>query len=369
MREPLLKKGFFVSAPRQALQFETRPLPKNEVKPLIRLTGVSKTFPGKQQVHALNDIDLEIPAGQIYGIIGQSGAGKSTLIRCINMLEKPTKGDIWVDDLHINQLTERQLRAARKSIGMIFQHFNLLSSRTVYGNVAFPMEIARVDKEIIRKRVPEMLEVVGLTDKAQVYPAKLSGGQKQRVGIARALANRPKVLLCDEATSALDPETTKSVLHLLKAINESMGLTIVLITHEMHVIQEICDRVTVIEDGYVQESGPVIEVFTKPKSEATRRMIRGSIETQIPDELLERAHGIVANGSRLLKLSFVGPSAHQPIISEMLRQYSVEANILFGKIDQMKDIPFGMLLIELRGEQTEAAQDYLEAQDIDVEVF
>lgn len=320
-------------------------------------------------MHALNGIDLHIPAGQVFGIIGQSGAGKSTLIRCINMLETPDTGDIWVDTVHINRLPPNELRQARKSIGMIFQHFNLLSSRTVAGNVAYPLEIARVARPTIKTRVQEMLDLVGLAEKSDVYPAQLSGGQKQRVGIARALANRPNVLLCDEATSALDPETTKSVLHLLKDINRKMGLTIVLITHEMLVIQEVCDVVAVIEDGKIQECGPVIDVFTKPQATATRRMIQGSIDTQIPQELLERAQK--DSGSTLLKLSFVGASAHQPMMSEMLRRFEVNANILFGKIDQMKDIPFGMLLVELSGDvqQVNQALDFLRSQDVELEVF
>lgn len=342
-----------------------------EVGKLIELNEVYKTFPGKQQVHALRGVDLTIPKGKIFGVIGQSGAGKSTLIRCINCLERPTKGNIWVDGVEITKLGSRDLREARKKMGMIFQHFNLLTSRTVAGNVAFPMEIAGVDKQVIKRKVKELLSVVGLEDKANSYPAQLSGGQKQRVGIARALANDPQVLLCDEATSALDPETTKSVLHLLKDINRKMGLTIVLITHEMHVIQEICDMVAVMEQGKIQEIGPVIEVFTKPKSSATKRMIRGSIDTQIPEELLARP--VKKNGTytTLLKLGFVGHSAHQPIISEMVRKYAVDVNILFGKIDQMKEIPFGMLLIELDGktEQVEQALEFLHTQDIELEVF
>ncbi|NLJ74516.1 MAG: methionine ABC transporter ATP-binding protein [Firmicutes bacterium] len=331
---------------------------------MIRLKGVTKTFDGKTTVHALRGIDLHIPAGQIFGIIGQSGAGKSTLIRCINMLEKPDQGQVWVDGVLMNELPPAELRQERKKIGMIFQHFNLLSSRTVAGNIAFPLEIAGAKRSTIESTVNELLALVGLEDKANAYPAQLSGGQKQRVGIARALATKPRILLCDEATSALDPETTKSVLQLLKTINQELGLTIVLITHEMTVIQEICDTVAVLEDGVVQEWGPVVQVFTRPKAESTKRMIRGSISTQIPQELM-------GSEKTLLKLSFVGQLAHEPVISQMIRKYSVDANILFGKIDQMKDIPFGMLLVELSGspEHIQDAIHFLQAQDVELEVL
>lgn len=338
---------------------------------MIDIRNVQKTFAGKNAVHALRGVDLHIPKGQIFGVIGQSGAGKSTLVRCINLLERPETGEILVDGTNMMALNAKELRVARKKIGMIFQHFNLLSSRTVAGNVAYPLELVGTPKSEIRTRVAEMLDLVGLSDKAQAYPAQLSGGQKQRVGIARALANRPQVLLCDEATSALDPETTKSVLHLLKDINEKMSLTIVLITHEMTVIQEICDMVAVIENGRIQEQGEVIDVFTKPKSDATRRMLQDTIETKIPPDLLARAEKRNGTCSTLLKLSFVGSGAHEPLISEMLHRFPIRANILFGRIDKMKDIPFGMLLLELSGETpiVDEAVEYLHQQDVEVEVF
>ncbi len=338
---------------------------------MIELRGVSKTFHGERQVHALRGVDLKIPAGKIYGIIGQSGAGKSTLIRCINGLERPDEGEIIVDQVDLARLSPVELRDARKKMGMIFQHFNLLSSRTAAENIAFPLEIGGMDRPAISRRVQEMLQLVGLSDKANAYPSQLSGGQKQRVGIARALASRPQVLLCDEATSALDPETTKSVLQLLARINAKMGLTIVLITHEMAVIQEICDYVAVIEDGSIRESGQVIDVFTKPQSKATRRMIQGTINTQIPTELLQRANA-VANGKRVfLKLSFVGTLAHEPVISSMIKNFAVEANILFGKIDQIKEIPFGMLFLEISGEpvQIAGALDYIKEHNVEMEVI
>lgn len=338
---------------------------------LIELRQVYKTFYGEKQVDALRGVDLKIPAGKIYGIIGQSGAGKSTLIRCINGLETPDHGEIIVDGVDLSRLSSIELRNARKKISMIFQHFNLLSSRTAAANIGFPLEISGVDKSAIKARVNEMLQLVGLSDKANSYPSQLSGGQKQRVGIARALANNPQVLLCDEATSALDPETTKSVLQLLAEINQKMGLTILLITHEMRVIQEICDYVAVIENGQIQESGRVIDVFTSPRSSAAKRMLQGTMNTQIPQDLLQRAN-LNSNGKQVfLKLSFVGSLAHEPVISSMLKKYAVEANILFGKIDQIKDIPFGMLFLEVSGEpdQIEKALKYVQDHNVEMEVI
>ncbi|HOB23220.1 MAG TPA: ATP-binding cassette domain-containing protein, partial [Bacillota bacterium] len=305
---------------------------------MIQLEGISKTYSGEKAVHALTDVNLHIPAGKIFGIIGPSGAGKSTLLRCINLLEKPDAGAVWVDGVRLDTLGPKELRQARQKMGMVFQHFNLLSSRTVAENVAFPLEVAKVSSQRRKQIVADLLQLVGLEDKANAYPAQLSGGQKQRVGIARALANEPRVLLCDEATSALDPETTKSVLQLLKSINQQLNLTIVVVTHEMSVIQEICDLVAVLDEGTVQECGPVVDVFTRPQAEATKRMLRGTFAANIPPELLSRT----PNGHaprRLLKLSFVGDKAHQPIISHMVQNCQVDANILFGRIDQMKDLP------------------------------
>jgi D-methionine transport system ATP-binding protein len=337
---------------------------------VIELRNVSKTFHTDREIQALKDVNLQIPKGEIFGIIGQSGAGKSTLIRCINGLEKPDHGEIIVDGVNMSQLNPVQLREARKCIGMIFQHFNLLASRTVAGNIAYPLEIAGVKRHVIKERVDELLHLVDLTDKANAYPRQLSGGQKQRVGIARALANRPQVLLCDEATSALDPETTKSVLHLLADINAKMGLTIVLITHEMAVIQEICDKVAVLDNGTIQETGSVIEILARPKTEVTKRMIQGLINIQIPPELLERARASVTESCVLLKLKFIGPQVHEPVISAMLHKFSVEANILFGKIDQIKDTPFGMLLVEICGppDQVDQAIAYMNEQGVEMEV-
>ncbi|MGB4614953.1 MAG: methionine ABC transporter ATP-binding protein [Limnochordia bacterium] len=337
---------------------------------MIELRNVSKTFITDHKIQALKDVNLHIPKGEIFGIIGQSGAGKSTLIRFINGLEKPDTGEVIVDGVNRCKLNPVDLREARKRIGMIFQHFNLLASRTVAGNIAYPLEIAGVKRSAIKERVDELLHLVGLEDKANAYPRQLSGGQKQRVGIARALANRPQVLLCDEATSALDPETTKSVLHLLADINHKMGLTIVLITHEMAVIQEICDQVAVLDNGTIEEIGSVIEILARPRTDAAKRMVQGLISIQIPPELLERPKQSLTESCVLLKLKFIGSRVHEPVISGMLRKFSVEANILFGKIDQIKDIPFGVLLVEICGlpDQVEKAIAYMNEQGVETEV-
>ena len=331
---------------------------------MIQLKDVEKVFSGKTKVHALKGVNLEITAGEIFGIIGQSGAGKSTLIRCINMLEKPDRGEVWVNGVLINSLNPKELREARKGIGMIFQHFNLLSSRTVAENIAFPLELAQESKEEIQAKVESLAKLVGLEDKLHSYPSQLSGGQKQRVGIARALATEPQILLCDEATSALDPETTTAVLQLLQRINQELQLTIVLITHELAVIQEVCDRVAVLEDGLVQEVGPVVDVFTKPQTKATQRMLQGFLTPKLPTELGDP-------NNTLLRLTFVDNKVHQPIISQMIRTFQVDANILFGRIDQMKNASFGTLLVELSGPSLKIreAVEFLRENQVEVEVL
>jgi D-methionine transport system ATP-binding protein len=334
---------------------------------MIQISGLKKIYgDGPQAVRALENINLQVRKGEIFGIIGLSGAGKSTLIRCINMLERPTAGTVTVDDKEVTTMNERQLRAARQEIGMIFQHFNLLSARTVFDNIAFPLEIAGIDKASITKRVTELLTLVGLADKADIYPAQLSGGQKQRVGIARALANNPKVLLCDEATSALDPQTTKSILELIKDIKEKLSLTVVLITHEMHVIKEICDTVAVIEHGCIIEQGPVLQIFTQPKQLTTREFISAVIHHEVPDSLKNHMpEGL------LVRIFFIGNSAGEPIISTLVRRFNVDANILYGNIDHIQSTPFGTLLVELTGEDPliQAALNYLKTRDLNVEVI
>ncbi|HEX7055959.1 MAG TPA: methionine ABC transporter ATP-binding protein [Bacilli bacterium] len=335
---------------------------------MIRISGLSKVYKTESgEITALRQVDLHVKKGQIFGIIGVSGAGKSTLIRCINLLEQPTSGSIFIDGQEIVALRGAELRKLRSSLGMIFQHFNLLMQRTVAGNVAFPLEIAGVKKAEIKRRTGELLELVGLSDKAKSYPAQLSGGQKQRVAIARALACNPKVLLCDEATSALDPLTTKSILSLLKDINRKLGLTIVLITHEMEVIKEICDQVAVIDQNQIVEMGPVIDVIARPKSEAARRLFgNGNRNLPLRDDV--SADG---NYRTRVKVVFTGDAALQPVVSNLVRLYGINANIMYGNIDYIQGAPLGELVLELSGEKDSVLQalNYLDQLKLDYEVL
>lgn len=340
---------------------------------MIEIRNLTKIFQTpKQEILALDEVSLSVEKGEIFGIIGLSGAGKSTLIRCINMLERPTRGSVIVDGLEITELKTRELRAARQKIGMIFQHFNLLSSRTVFDNVMFPLEVAGIPKEKAKKRAEELLDLVGLSDRSSSYPSRLSGGQKQRVGIARALANSPKLLLSDEATSALDPQTTRSILELLKDINRRFNLTILLITHDMNVIKNTCDRVAVIDDARIVEVQKVIDIFSNPQTATSRNFINNVINREIPEDLLEgpcsEEPGTVR---RLIQVSFIGPSTGKPLISALIKKFDVDANILFGNIDRIKDTPFGYLTLELSGtaDQIAGGLDYLHQQGLEVEVL
>ncbi|MBK1887249.1 MULTISPECIES: methionine ABC transporter ATP-binding protein [Marinobacter] len=317
-------------------------------------------------IPALHPTDMTIENGEVFGIVGHSGAGKSTLVRLINLLEPPTGGEILIDDENITRYSAAELRAFRRKVGMIFQHFNLLSSKTVSDNIAFPMKLAGIySKTEIRDRVQELLDRVGLADHATKYPSQLSGGQKQRVGIARALACRPTILLCDEATSALDPQTTQSVLRLLSEINKELGLTIVLITHEMDVVRRVCDRVAVMDGGRVVEMGPVSEVFLHPKHPTTRDFVfeSESIDSQEMQEDLQKANG------RILRLTFKGESTYQPLLGSVARASGVDFSILSGRIDHIKDTPYGQLTLSLIGGDLEAAMTALEAADVHVEVL
>lgn len=338
---------------------------------MIKLSNIRKTYDGS--TYALQGINLDIAKGEIYGIIGKSGAGKSTLIRCINMLEAPTAGEVVVDGLNLTKMPDNQLRLARKDIGMIFQHFNLLSSATVYENVAFPLKLSGKSAKEIQDKVLPLLELVGLESKKDQYPAQLSGGQKQRVGIARALANNPKVLLCDEATSALDPQTTKSILDLLKDINQSLQLTIVLITHEMQVIKEICDKVAVIENGKIIEQGPVIDIFSKPQQETTRDFISAIINHDLPEifQGTEFSSEPINNGHLVLRISFMGHSTEEPIIAGLIRRFDIDISILYGNVDHIKTTPYGTLLLELSGdaEKIQEALSYLQEKQLGIEVI
>ena len=303
-------------------------------------------------ITALHPLDLSIGAGEVFGIIGHSGAGKSTLIRLINRLEEPSGGRVLIDGQDATALDADGLRALRRQVGMIFQHFNLLSARTVAGNVAFPLELAGTPKAQVDARVDELLHTVGLEAHAAKYPAQLSGGQKQRVGIARALATRPKILLCDEATSALDPQTTAQVLALLGRINRELGLTIVLITHEMDVIRRVCDRVAVLDAGRLVESGPVSEVFLHPRHPTTRRFVSES--EHVDEGELHRDFAVVEG--RVVRLTFLGDGTYEPLLGRIARQTGVDYNILSGRIDRIKDTPYGQLTVALVGGDQNAAQ-------------
>jgi len=341
---------------------------------MIELSHIEKTYNGPDgPVPALKGIDLTVENGEIYGIIGLSGAGKSTLIRCINLLERPTKGQVVVDGKDLTAMNAHELRAARQNIGMIFQHFNLLTSATVYDNIAFPLRLANTPEEKIRAKVEPLLTLVGLSDKAHQYPSQLSGGQKQRVGIARALANDPKVLLSDEATSALDPQTTKAILELMRDINQKLGITIVIITHEMQVIKDICDKVAVIEDGVITERGPVLDVFTNPQRPLTKEFISAVMSSELPAALQGKpiAKDPVSGAPLLVWLTFIGDSADEPVIAALIRRFPIDVSILYGNIDHIKDTPYGRLLIGLSGAQDsiDEALTYLSQRDLRIEVI
>ena len=341
---------------------------------MIEIKGLTKTYHSSSgDTTAIRDINLTIEDGDIFGIIGLSGAGKSTLVRCINLLERPTSGKVTVDGQDITAMSESQLRQARKSIGMIFQHFNLLSSATVYENVAFPLRLVNTPKEKIDKKVTELLELVGLADKANQYPSQLSGGQKQRVGIARALASEPKILLCDEATSALDPQTTKAILQLIRDINAKLKLTVVVITHEMQVIKDICDKVAVIDKGVIAEKGKVLDVFTNPQQPITKEFISVLLSNDLPVGFREReVHQEQFSGSILLiRITFIGESANEPVISRLIKNFDLNVGILFGSLDDIKGVPFGRLIISLDGRQLEIqeALEYVQKQNLKVEVI
>ncbi len=342
---------------------------------MIQLSHIEKTYDSPSgPVKALKGIDLTIERGEIFGIIGLSGAGKSTLIRCINMLERPTAGKVIVNGQDMTAMSEKELRKARKNIGMIFQHFNLLSSATVYDNIAFPLRLSHTPEAEIKKKVLPLLELVGLADKARQYPSQLSGGQKQRVGIARALASEPKVLLCDEATSALDPQTTRSILELIQDINRKLSLTVVVITHEMQVIKDICDKVAVIENGVIAEQGTVLEVFTNPQKPITKDFISVLLSNELPAAFRggEVSKEPLPGAYLLLRLTFIGESADDPVLAGMIRKFpEIEVTMLFGNLDQIKSTPFGRMIIGITGPEAkiQEAIQYLRQQDLKEEVI
>ncbi len=340
---------------------------------MIKLSNITKVFQqGNRTIQALNDVSLHVPAGQIYGVIGASGAGKSTLIRCVNLLERPTQGSVLVDGQELTKLSEAELTKARRQIGMIFQHFNLLASRTVFGNVALPLELDNTPREEINRRVKELLDLVGLSEKHDSYPANLSGGQKQRVAIARALASNPKVLLCDEATSALDPATTRSILELLKDINRRLGLTILLITHEMDVVKRICDCVAVISNGELIEQDTVSEVFSHPKTPLAQQFIQSTLHLDIPEDYVQRLQAEQsADRVPMLRMEFTGHSVDAPLLSETARRFNVNNNIISAQMDYAGGVKFGIMLTEMHGtpQDTQAAIAWLQEHHVKVEVL
>lgn len=333
---------------------------------MIQIKNINKIFgEGQGRVEALKDVTLSIEERDIFGIIGYSGAGKSTLIRCINGLEKPSSGEVNVLGKNINELKEKELRTLRKDIGMIFQHFNLMGSRNIYENIAYPLKGKSMSKSEKEDKIKKLLQLVGLEDKEKAYPSQLSGGQKQRVAIARALATEPKILLCDEATSALDPMTTKSILQLLKKINEELGITIVLITHQMEVIKEICTKVAVMEQGEVVEEGSLVKVFTNPTSTIAKEFVTKNFHYEkfgntSPDKV-----------SRLLQLKYIGAPASEPLISVISQKFGVTANITFGNIEKLQEVYFGNLVVELEGSEQQVIQsiEYMKSKSVEVEVI
>ena len=341
---------------------------------MIKLNNITKIFtlPDKK-LTALDNVSLHVPKGQICGVIGASGAGKSTLIRCVNLLERPTHGAVIIDDVDLTQLSDTELVKTRRQIGMIFQHFNLLTSRTFFENVALPLELENKSKAEIQEKTTALLALVGLSDKHNVYPANLSGGQKQRVAIARALASDPKVLLCDEATSALDPATTQSILKLLKEINRTLGITILLITHEMEVVKRICDQVAVIDKGRLIEQGTVSEIFSNPKTELAQEFISSTFHITLPEEYLENLSDTPkhAKSYPIIKFEFTGRSVDAPLLSQASKKFGVELSILTSQIDYAGGVKFGFTIAEVEGDEDAITQAkvYLMENNVRVEVL
>ena len=320
--------------------------PRKGKKTVIEILNVEKVFKNKKsEVHALRNVSLKVEKGDIFGIVGYSGAGKSTLLRLVNLLEKPTSGSVKIEEREIINLSEKELNILRKNIGMVFQQFNLLESQTVYQNLKIPLIISETPKNSIDKRIEELLDFVGLKDKKNSSVSKLSGGQKQRIGIARALATHPKILLCDEATSALDPKTTKSILELLKKINNEFGITILLITHEMEVVKEICNKVAVMQDGEIKEQGNIIEIFTNPQENITKNFISSVINNNIPESLKEE----LDLNLPVVKLTFLGEKSGQPLISEINKKFDISTKILSASVNELGNTILGVLVVQLEG--------------------
>lgn len=341
---------------------------------MIELNNIQKIFnTASGNVHAVNDVSLKVDKGDIYGVIGFSGAGKSTLIRCINLLEGPTSGQVIVDGKDLLKLNTKELRDSRKKIGMIFQHFNLMRSRNVHDNVAFPLKKSGLSKHEINEKVKQLLALVELSDKENAYPSQLSGGQKQRVAIARALANDPHVLLCDEATSALDPQTTQSILALLKSLNERLNITIVLITHEMAVVKAICNKVAIMEHGKVVEVGTILDIFNDPKHQVTKNFINTTTSINKIFDMISSNDPMVAlaKDEVLLRFIYCSGSAEEPLMANLVKSYDVSFNIIFGNVEVLDNNPLGNLVVKLKGEKKniDAAIAYIKSQGVKVEVL
>lgn len=341
---------------------------------MIELKDIDVIFSNKDKVvTAVKDVNISIGRGEIFGIVGYSGAGKSTLVRTINLLQPPTSGVVEVNGQNLQELNKRELRQARKKIGMIFQHFNLMDSRTIFDNVAYPLKGSGLSKSEVANKVASLLDLVGLESKTDNYPSQLSGGQKQRVAIARALANDPDVLLCDEATSALDPKTTSSILDLLRELNHKLGLTIVIITHEMSVVKDLCHRVAVMEDGHVLEQGSIIDMFTNPQKPLTKEFINTA--THFDQEIaLVLTHPMTQNideNGEIIRLSYVGEETTKPILSRLVREFDVDVNILYGHVEILQDTPIGNMLIAIEGDSDNVQKvlDHLEKSDVRIQRF
>lgn len=335
---------------------------------MITFKDITKVFKSNtKEIKALDGVNLHVKKGEIYGVIGSSGAGKSSLIRCVNLLERPTSGKVIVNDQDIVNLAPKYLREAKRHIGMVFQHFNLLNTKTVFTNVAMPLLLSKAPKEKVEARVNALLSFVGLEDKADNYPDQLSGGQKQRIGIARALATQPSVLLCDEATSALDPQTTESILKLLKQINKKYNITILIITHEMSVIRDICDKVAVLDQGKIIEEGTVFDVFAQPKTNIARNFVSSVMNDIIPNSVYKLIDEQDEN-NKIYRIIFLGESAGDPLLSQIAKHFSIEINVLFGNITELQKQPFGNLIVSFDGEDDEIKRviSYVCEKNIDI---
>ncbi len=337
---------------------------------MIELKNVSVAFENKNKVvHALRDVSLKIKEKEIFGIVGYSGAGKSTLVRCINLLTRPDSGEVYIKGEDITKLTEKELRKKRMKIGMIFQHFNLFSTRTIFENVYYPLKHSKLKESERIKKVESLLKLVDIYEKRDDYPSKLSGGQRQRVAIARALANDPDILLCDESTSALDPQNTSQILKLLKKLNEDLGLTIVIITHEMQVVKSICTKCAVMENGNIVESKSVLEIFSNPEHKLTKEFIESTIQSEEVLETLKNNKDLVtSDNSKLVRLDYIGDSTLEPIILELYKKFNVVTSILWGNVEFIQNTPLGVLIVSLKGDCKNILEafDYMKEKNVRV---